>query len=109
MYAVDDERRVRNRAEIRETLSGKAFPIAERCDLCSSDLWSRHSVEILVPLPQSLDERGAGGLAARSEREENLLQDAVPFVRWILQMLREPWLLEMHDVLAAARGGPDQD
>ena len=54
MYALDDERRVRNRAEIRETLSGKAFPIAERCDLCSSDLWSRHSVEILVPLPQSL-------------------------------------------------------
>jgi hypothetical protein len=64
--AVDDERRVRNRSEIRETIAGKTLPVAERCHLRIGDLRSRDSVEILVPLRQSLDERDASGLG-RSE------------------------------------------
>src|SRR2546427_6708847 len=42
-------------------------------------------------------------------REEDLLQDGVATILWILDMLREARLLEMHDVLTAARSRANED
>ena len=98
-----------DRSEFREALSGDALPITERRHLSVGDRRSRDSVEVLFPLGQSLDERGSSRLAVRSKCEEDLLEDAVPLVRWILQMFREPRLFEVHDVFTAARGSADQD
>ena len=87
MDAVDDKRRMSDGSDFRETLSGDAFPITERRHLRIGDRRSRNSVEVLLPLGQSLDERRSSRLAARSQREEDLLENAVALVRWILQML----------------------
>jgi hypothetical protein len=42
-------------------------------------------------------------------RKEDLLQDGKPAILRILEVLREAWLLEMHNVLTAARSRADED
>ena len=109
MDAVNDERRMSDGSDFREALSRDAFPITERRHLRIGDRRSRDPVEVFFPLGQSFDERGSSRLAARSQREENLLEDAVALVRWILEMCREPRLFEVHDVFTATRGSAGQD
>src|SRR5207247_8017082 len=59
--------------------------------------------------PESRDECPASGLARGRRREEDLLEDGIAPILRILEVLGETRLLEVHDVLAAARRRADED
>ena len=73
------------------------------------DLGSGHGFEIVGALRQACDERLSSSLARLCGREEELLQSCVSTQVWILEDLRDARLLQEHDVMAAARGGSNEN
>src|SRR6266550_4950144 len=98
-----------NALQVGKALARQPLPLAKRGQLCACNVRPGGRLAVFSSLHQSRDERLAGGLARRRRREEDLLQDGKPTILRILEVLREAWLLEVHDVLAAARSRAHQD
>src|SRR5438552_7045573 len=92
-----------------KALAGVALPIAKCGQLCAGNVRPGGRLAVFFSLHQSRDERLAGGLARRRRREEDLLQDGEPAILRILEVLREARLLQMHDILTAARSRANED
>src|SRR5712675_2296427 len=107
MEALHHQRGMTNALQVSEALAREPLPLAKRGQLCAGNIRPGGWFAVFLPQHQSRDERLAGGLARRRRREEDLSQDRVAAILWILDVLREAWLLEMHDVLTAARSGAD--
>ena len=95
--------------EIGEAGPGELLPLTKRRDLRAGDIRSRWRVEILCALGKPLDKRSASRLARRCRGKEDLLQHGVSLERRITEVPRQTRFFEVHDVLAAARGGPDEN
>src|ERR1700674_1553410 len=98
-----------NALQVGEALAGETFPLAKRRDLCGTNIRSRRRLAVVLSLHQSRDERRASRLTRCCRREEDLLENCIALILWILDVLRQARLLEMHDVLAAARSRADKD
>src|SRR5438093_4294764 len=98
-----------NALQVGKTLARVALPLAKRGQLCAGNVRPGGWLAVVLALHQSRDERLAGGLARRRRREEDLAQDGKRAILRILDVLREAWLLEMHDVLTAARSRAHED
>src|SRR5712671_4618879 len=98
-----------NALQVGEALSREALPLAKRGQLCAADVRPGGRLAILLSLHQSRGERRAGSLARCRRCEEDLLQYVIATILRILKVLREARLLEVHDVLATARGRADED
>src|SRR6266699_27805 len=98
-----------NAPQVSKALARVALPLAKRGQLCAGNVRPGGRLAVFRSLHQSRDERLAGGLARGRGREEDLLQDGKPAILRILEVLREARLLEMHDVLTAARSGAHED
>jgi hypothetical protein len=99
---VYDEGRLVDRLQVAERLACNALPFAESCHLRRRDLGPGRVVQIICALGESGDEGFTGALARFCRRKKNLLQNRVSPQLWIAQELLERWLLQVHDVLAAA-------
>ncbi len=106
---IHDEHRMADGLELCESVALECLPLPERRNLRVRDIRARDGVAILFALQEPLDERLGRRLARGRRPEEDLLQDVVPLVRRVLNVFREVRLFDVHDVLAAARGGPHQD
>src|SRR6267378_1058090 len=109
MEALYHQRGMTNALQVGKALARIALPLAKRGQLCAGNVRPGGRLAVVLSLHQSRDERRAGGLARRRRREEDLLQDGKPAILRILEVLREARLLEMHDVLAAARSRANED
>src|SRR5258708_4287727 len=98
-----------NALQVGEALAREPLPLAKRGKLCGANVRSGGRLAVVLALQQSCDKRRTGGLARDRRREEDLLQHGIAAILRILDVLREARLLEMHDVLAAARSCADED
>src|SRR6267154_2041398 len=98
-----------NALQVGKTLARVALPLAKCGQLRAGNVRPGGRLAVFFALHQSRDERLAVSLARGRGREEDLLQDGKPTILRILEVLREAWLLEVHDVLAAARSRAHQD
>src|SRR6267378_6657402 len=109
MEALYHQRGMTNALQVGKALARVALPLAKRGQLCAGNVRPGGRLAVVLSLHQSRDERLASGLARGRRREEDFLQDGQPAILWILEVLREAWLLEMHDVLTAARSRANED
>src|SRR2546428_11238237 len=98
-----------NALQVGKALARVPLPLSKRGQLCAGNVRPGGRLAVVLSLHQSRDERFASGLARGRRREEDLLQDGKPAILRILEVLRQARLLEMHDVLAAARSRADED
>ena len=106
---VHDERGMPDGPEFGESLALEPFPLAECRYLSARDLRTRDWIEVVFALRDPSDECLTRGLTRGRRCEEDLFQDIVPSVRWILDALRQARFLEMHNVFAASRRRSYQD
>src|SRR5712671_5390364 len=97
-----------NSLQVGEALSREALPLAERGQLCAANVRPGGRLAVVLSPHQSRGERRAGSLARCRRCEEDLLQYVIATILWILKVLRQARLLEVHDVLAAARSCADE-
>src|SRR5215813_5992914 len=109
MDTLHDEGGLANRVEVGEALAARLLPVAKCRQLRLGDVRPRRWLAVVLALHQPPDEGGAGGLAGGRGSEEDLLQDGISAIRRVVEMPGQTRLLDVHDVLAAARGGPDED
>src|SRR6266850_6075251 len=98
-----------NALQVGKALAHQPLPLAKRGQLCAGNVRPGGRLAVFRSLHQSPDERLAGGLAGGRGCKEDLLQDGKPAILRILEVLREARLLEMHDVLTAARSRANED
>src|SRR6267154_1766244 len=98
-----------NSLQIGEALARETLPLAKRRQLCGANVRPRGRLAVVLSLHQSCDECRASSLARCRWSEEDLLQNCIALILRILDVFRQARLLEMHDVLAAARSRADED
>src|SRR5258705_690432 len=103
MEALHNQGGMTNALQVGKALARVALPLAKRGQLCAGNVRPGGRLAVFLALHQSRDERRAGGLARRRRREEDLLQDGVATIMWVLEILREARLLDMRLILTYSR------
>src|SRR5580704_13024174 len=109
VLTVNHEDRLLDAAQIRESLPVWLLPITVRCHLRLRDFRAGWLVAIILAPREPFDELAAGGLTRIRLIEEYFLKHLIAVQRRVVEPLREVRLVEMHDVLAAARCRPDEN
>src|SRR5262249_20256549 len=95
--------------QIGEPGPSRLLPLTKGRHLRGGDEWSGRRVEALRSLREPLDKPSASRLARRSRCEEDLLQHRVSLEGRVTEVSGQTGFLQVHDVFAAARRGPDKN
>src|ERR1700678_1917170 len=106
--AVDDQARLRDLAELGETLATVLFPSSKRLDLSDCDILAGQRLAILLSLCEPSREGLSGRLTRFAWREEELYQFLQPGHVWIFRNLSEFRFFHMHNVLSSLWSGADK-
>src|SRR6266487_1339978 len=92
--AVHDEAGVMDGLEFGESLALELLPLTECRHLSVRDLGARGRIPVILALHDPPDECLSRTLTRGRRCEEDLLQDIVPLIRWVLDALRQARFLE---------------
>src|SRR3984885_8549800 len=87
--AVHHKRGLANGSQIGKSLAFEGFPLTECRYLSGRDLRTRGWIEVVFALGEPLDKGLTQGLTRGRRCEEDLFQNVVSSVRWILNGLRQ--------------------